>query len=448
LWDTLHETPIRGERVLSERGKHRLTVPQVRNAKTPGRLHDGGGLYLAVTERERPDGSKLLRRSWVLLYTSPAGRRREMGLGSVGGGDAVSLKAARDAAEKARKLLEAGIDPIDHKRAERAAAKLEAANARTFRQAAEEYLAAKRPVWTSPKHAKLWLATLEAYVFPHVGSLPVSALDTSQQGVAYVKRILSPLWHAKPETARRVRQRLEAILEFASAHGWRGAVDNPARLGRVEYMMGGKAARAVKHHPALPYAELPAFMADLRKLEGGGAKALELTILTATRTAETLGARWVEFDLDAKDGAVWIIPAARMKMNRDHRIPLSRQAVALLRDLRKAHPKARFVFPGLGTASHLSGMAMLKVLQRMDRDAITVHGFRSCFRSWVADCTTYPRDVAEAALAHRLGDKTEVAYMRSDLLERRREVMQRWADFADGEAGGNVVEFQSKRAEG
>jgi integrase len=410
------------------RGIHRLSAPQVRSFSAPGMIHDGGGLYLQLAARPARDGAPAgATKSWLLRFTSPAGKRREMGLGSV---DDVSLKDARDAAAAAYKQLKAGIDPIDKRRLERAAEALEAQHARTFKQAALEYLETKRKDW-GDKHAKLWLASSEAYVFPHIGALPIAALDTSRQGVAFIKQVLKPIWHAKPETGRKVRQRLEAVLEFGAASGYRGNADNPARLARVEHILG-ESPRQVRHHPALPFEKVGAFMAELRGLDGLGALALQHCILTTTRTHETLGCRKTEFDLD---GALWVIPKERMKGRRDkrkeHRVPLSRQTVKLLRKVFAAYPKSPFVFPGLGTDTHLSGMAMLKVLERMGRDDITVHGFRSTFRDWAADATDFPREVAEAALAHALGDKTEAAYRRGDALAKRQKLMQEWADYCD-----------------
>jgi integrase len=408
------------------RGKHLLTAAEVKAARAPAMVHDGGGLYLKVDEGT---AAELSQRSWLFRYTARAtSRRRWMGLGSA---EVVTLKQARDAADGARRLLEAGKDPIDQRNLERASEAVEAAHARTFKQAALEFLDTKRSEWGSEKHAKLWLAMMEGHVFPEIGALPVSAFDTSRVGVAYVKRVLTPIWTAKPETARRVRQRLEAVLEYASAHGYRGQADNPARLTRVEHVMG-KSPRTVEHRPALPFVEVGAFMAALRDLDGLGASALELTILCATRTTETLGARWAELDLE---GAHWTIPAQRMKgrkgERREHRVPLSRQAVELLRRLRASDSKGEFVFPGLGAAGHLSNMAMLKTLERMERTDITVHGFRSTFRDWAADATTFSRELAEQALAHTLGDKTEAAYRRGDALDKRRPLMQAWADYCD-----------------
>lgn len=424
------------------RGKHLLTAAEVKAAKPPAMLHDGGGLYLKV--EAGADGAAVAQRSWLFRFTAPgSGKRRWMGLGSA---DAVLLKDARVAAEKARKLLEAGLDPIDQRKLERVAEAVEANQARTFEQAAREYVETKRAEW-GPKHAKLWLATMETHVFPLIGSLPVSALDTSRLGVGNIKRVLAPLWTDKPETGRRVRQRLEVVLEYAAAHHYREG-DNPARLARVQHILG-KSPKEVRHMPALPFDEVGAFMQDLRALDGLGAMALELTVLCATRTHETLGARKAEFDLER---AAWVVPANRMKgrkgERKEHRIPLSKQAVKLLRGVFAAHPKSLFVFPGLGTATHLSGMAMLKTLERMGRTDITVHGFRSTFRDWAGDRTDYPREVIEQALAHSLGNKTEAAYRRGDAFEKRAKLMQDWANYCDTLPPGVVVPIRRKRVGG
>lgn len=424
------------------RGKHLLTAAEVKAVRAPAMLHDGGGLYLKAEPGASADAPP--QRSWLLRYTAPgSSKRRWMGLG---GAETVTLKRARDAAEAAREQLEAGIDPIDHRKLDRLAAATEAAHQRTLKEASLEYLETKRKDW-GEKHARLWLAAMEAHVFPKIGGVPVAALDTSRQGVAFVKLVLKPLWHEKPETGRKIRQRLESVLEFSSANGYRGQADNPARLTRIEHILG-ETKRAVKHHPALPFDQVGGFMEDLRALDGLGAAALEVCILTTTRTTETLGARKAEFTLDE---ALWVIPKERMKgrkeKRKEHRVPLSRQAVVLLRRLFAAYPKSPYVFPGLGTESHLSGMAMLKVLERMGRDDITVHGFRSTFRDWAADKTDFPREVAEAALAHSLGDKTEAAYRRGDALEKRRKLMQLWADYCDTPSG-NVVAITKRKAGG
>lgn len=420
------------------RGIHRLTAAQVRNAKTPGMVHDGAGLFLQVTYRPERDGEPAgVTKSWLLRYTAAGGNRRDMGLGSA---DAVSLADARTMASAALKLLRAGVDPIDQRKADRAASAVEAARAMSFREAAEAYMTAQSSSWKSVKHAKLWAASLEAYVYPALGALPVAAVD-----VTLVLRVLEPVWREKPETGSRIRQRIEAVLDWAAARGCRSK-DNPARWREhLQHLLPSR-AQPVKHHPALPFERVGAFMADLRNVNGLGAAALELCILTATRTTETLKARWSEFDLDA---GLWVIPPDRMKAKREHRVPLPRQAVAMLRRLRAADPKGALVFPGQGTKTSLSGMAMLAVLKRMKRTDITTHGFRSSFRDWAGEMTNFPREVAEQALAHSLKDKTEAAYRRGDALEKRRQLMQAWADYCDHAApvSGAVIPMRRERGE-
>lgn len=411
---------------MAQRGKHRLTDKEVRNAKTPGRLHDGQGLYLSVSARKSADGETRLRRSWLLLFTSPLGGRREMGLGSL---DKVDLAAARKAADAAYKLLGAGVDPLDQREEDAKAAALAKARALTFKQAAGRYIEAHQPGWKNPKHGKLWASSLEAYAYPELGELPVAKISVED-----VMRTLErdQLWTTKPETAARVRGRIEAVLDWCAVRGFRDRnTINPASWrGNLEKALPPRSkVRKVKHHAALPYQQVGAFMAELRKQEGLGALALQLAILTAARTGETLGARWAEFDLTAK---VWVIPQERMKAGEQHRVPLSPQALAVL-EMLKAHSSGKgWVFPGLGTKKHLSGMAMLKTLERMKRrGAVTTHGFRSSFRDWCAEQTQFPREVCEAALAHKTADKVEAAYMRSDLFERRRKLMDAWGAYCD-----------------
>lgn len=428
------------------RGRHLLTAAAVKAARAPSMLHDGGGLYLKV--EAGAEAGEVAQRSWLLRYTAPGGKRRWMGLGRAeGAAGGVPLKKARDAAEAARKLLDAGLDPIDQRKLERAAEAADAKQARSFKEAALEYADTKRAEW-GPKHLRLWLAAMDAHVFPLIGTLPVSAFDTSRLGIANIKRVLLPLWNEKPETGRRIRQRLEVVLEYAAAHGYREG-DNPARLARVQHILG-KSPKDVKHMAALPFAQIGAFMRDLRTLDGLGATALELTILCATRTAETLGARKSEFDL--KHG-IWLIPAERMKgrkgERKEHRVPLSTQAVDLLRNVFAAHPKTEFVFPGLGTQTHLSGMAMLKTLERMGlKGSVTTHGFRSAFRDWAGECTDVSREVIEQALAHAIESKTEAAYRRGDSLEKRAKLMQAWADYCDRGSVTQVFDFARRRESG
>jgi integrase len=426
---------------------YRLTATEVRNAKVPGFVHDGGGLFLQVAARSPKTDPAGVSKSWVFRFTSPtvltnSGKRmrREMGLGSA---DRVTLGDARRLADAARKVLSEGDDPIERRKAVQLA-RIDAAEAArraiTFRQASERYLDAQRRAWRTEKQAKLWAASMAAYAYPVLGEVPVSAVD-----VGRVLEVLEPIWFEKPETAARIRQRVEAVLDWAAVRGHRAA-ENPARWrGHLEKTLPAR-AKPVRHHPALPYEQMAAFMKALRAIQGSGALALELCILTASRSTETLNARWREFDLEA---ALWTIPADRMKAKRAHRVPLSAQAVALLARLKQAaHPGADLLFPGQGTGRALSGMSMLAVLRRMERTDITVHGFRSTFRDWAGEVTNFPREVAEAALAHVLPDKTEAAYRRGDALEKRRLMMQSWADFCEREGAVVSLHEHASRARG
>jgi integrase len=424
---------------MPRKGKHWLTAPQVRNAKEPGRLADGAGLYLAITERLDEDGAKVLRRSWVFLYTAPGGKRREMGLGSA---ETVGLKDARDAAEAAHKLLSANIDPLEHKKASKAAAALAVARSLTFKEAAARFIEAQRSGWKNAKHAKLWTASLETHVYPELGSLAVAQISVED-----VLRALEGLWNEKPETASRLRGRIEAILSWCAVRGYRdrNTINPAAWRGNLEKALPARSkVRKVQHHKALPYADVPAFMARLDEQSGAGALALRLAILTAARTGEVLGARWSEFDL--KEG-VWTIPAERMKAAKPHRVALSREALAVLE---KARPLSKtWVFPGAGRSGHLSNMVMLKVLERMgEKGKITAHGFRSSFKDWAADCTPHARETIEAALAHAVGDKVEAAYRRSDALEKRRKLMDAWGRYCTSPpAASAVVPLSRRKAE-
>lgn len=388
-----------------------LTARQVSTQKAPGMFADGAGLYLAVTS----SGS----RSWIFRFQIK-GRRRDMGLGSV---DHFPLAEARERAAAARRLVADGIDPIEHRAAQQAATAAATAKATTFRQCAEAYIDTMRPSWKNAKHAAQWGSTLETYVFPIVGHLAVGDVDT-----ALVCKVLDPIWRTKTETASRVRGRVEAILDYAKVRGLRGG-ENPARWhGHLELTYPAKGEVApVRHHTALPYAAMPTFWPRLQVQDGLGARALELAILTAARTGEVLGARWPEIDFD---GRLWRIPADRMKAGREHVVPLSDPAIALLRKL-AAVCLGDLVFPGQVADRPLSDMAMAMTLRRMKIDA-TPHGFRSTFRTWAGEQTSFPREIAEAALAHTQDDKTEAAYLRTDYLQKRRDLMAAWANFIEG----------------
>lgn len=408
------------------RGMGRLTAFKVSKAQKPGLYADGGGLYLQVS-----GGGA---RSWVMRYMLDR-KARTMGLGSL---SAVGLADARRKASEARALLADGKDPITARDAALAAARLDAAKAITFKECAEKYIEAYKPAWRNDKHAAQWSATLKTYVYPTIGGLSAQAIDTG-----LVHRVLQPIWTTKTETAGRLRGRIEAVLDWASVNGYRTGV-NPARWrGNLAKLLPAQSkVQKIKHHPALPYDELPEFMEKLRKQGGHGARALELLILTATRTGETLGATWPEIDLN---NALWIIPADRMKGGREHRVPLPPAAVTILEAQKKVSAADDFVFPSRRKGVRLSDNVLRKVMQRMKCDDHTPHGFRSTFRDWAAERTNYPREVAEACLAHAIGDKVEAAYRRGDLLEKRRRLMSEWAKFCmSPKAKGEILHLRGE----
>ena len=392
------------------RETNKLTPLKVVRLKQAGRYGDGHGLWLQVSEQ----GSK----AWLFRYMRD-GRARQMGLGAL---HTVSLQEARARARQARQVLLEGLDPIDVKHERRSRLRLEKARALTFKQCADDYLGAHAGAWKNAKHRAQWSATLDAYAHPLIGALPVAAIDT-----ALILKILRPIWQEKPETASRLRGRIERILDWATVQEYRRG-DNPARWrGHLDALLPAKTkVRAVKHHPALPFVDLPAFMAELRKRDSISARALEFTILTATRTGEAIGARWDEIDLKAK---VWAVPAERMKAGRPHRVPLSDRAVAILDELPR--DDSNFVFLGAKVGAPISNMAMLELLRGMNGNGYTVHGFRSAFSDWARERTGYPRDVIEMALAHAIKDKSEAAYRRGDALEKRRRLMAEWAHYCE-----------------
>jgi integrase len=387
----------------------RLTTLKVERTKKPGMLADGGGLNLQITE----SGAK----SWIYRYTLN-GRAREMGLGPL---STIGLADARTRAAECRRLRHDGIDPIEARKASRGQAALDAAKAITFKAAAAAYIAAHQKGWGNAKHAAQWTTTLARYAEPVLGALPVEAIDAG-----LVLKVLEPIWTEKPETAGRLRGRIEAVLDWATARGYRRG-DNPARWkGHLDQTLPARSkVQKVKHHSALAYDEMPEFMAALPQQEGIAALALEFTILTAARTGETIGAVWDEINVADK---VWIVPAERMKAEKEHRKPLCSRALAILAKMLAA-PDAKFVFPGGKIGKGLSNMAMTTVLRRMDRSDITVHGFRSTFRDWAAERTRFPSELAEMALAHAVGDKVEAAYRRGDMFEKRVALMVAWEKF-------------------
>lgn len=371
-----------------------------------GRHSDGGGLYFYV---------RVSSRSWLFRYRDrDSGKLRDMGLGRF---PDVSLSEARAKATDQRRLLREGVNPIEAKREARVASSIESASSRTFKQCCDSYVEAHRPGWRNAKHASQWVNTLNTYC-ASLNSLPVQAIETS-----HVLNVLQPIWTTKTETATRVRQRMEAVLDWATARKYRKG-ENPARWrGHLDKLLpaASKVSRVVPRE-ALPYKEMAEFWTRISAIDTLASKAARFQILTATRPNEAVGARWDEVDLDA---AIWTIPAERMKAGKAHRVPLSREAVQLLSSIGVI--RDGWLFPGKNDRS-ITTAATLKVVQGLV-PGLTAHGFRSTFRDWAADQTNYSREIAEAALAHQLKDKTEAAYRRSDLLERRGHLMQDWGSF-------------------
>lgn len=391
---------------------NKLSALAVTKLSKPGYYGDGGGLWLQVAR----SGSK----SWIFRFKA-AGRQREMGLGGL---RTVDLAKARTLARECRSLLLDGKDPIEARKAVRLANALQRARSMTFDQCAAAYIDAHRKGWKNAKHADQWKNTLATYASPIIGALPVADVDTD-----LVVKVLSPIWATKTETATRVRGRIESVLDWATVSRFRQG-DNPARWrGHLENLLADPNRIApVRNHPALPWREVPAFMVLLRQCRGIAARAAEFTILTAARSGEVRGATWDEVDLDAK---LWTVPAVRMKAGKEHRVPLSTAAMALL----VAMPRRKgLIFHGRYEIAALSDMSLTAVLRRMDRGDITIHGFRSSFRDWCAEAVgnSFSREVCEHALAHSLPDKVEAAYRRGDLLEKRVMLMQAWADYCRG----------------
>ncbi len=390
----------------------RLTAMAVTRASKPGLYPDGAGLYLRVAR----NGSK----SWAFRFTLN-GRPREMGLGGL---TKASLADARKKATEVRRTLSDGYDPVTLRQEEEArravAAKLTAAHSMTFDKCAEAYISAHEISWRNEKHRQQWRNTLATYVSPVLGSTPIQNVD-----IDLLMKVIEPIWSTKTETARRIRGRIEVILDWARVRGYRTG-ENPARWrGNLDHLLPARSkVRAVKHYAALPYSEISAFMQDLRKMEGNSAAALEFLILTVARTGEVIYARRPEINL--KD-EVWIVPAARMKSGREHRVPLSQPAIAVLK--RTTESEDGYLFSGRSLGTPLSNMSLLMTLGRMNRGDITAHGFRSTFRDWAAECANFPREVVEIALAHVIENKTEAAYRRGDLFDKRRQLMDAWAEY-------------------
>ena len=398
-------------------GKQKLTARAAATTK-PGRYGDGAGLYLVVAA----SGA----RKWVFRFTF-AGKVTEAGLGSA---DVVSLAEARNKAHEARKLLEVGKNPIEAKRQ----ALIVEAEKPTFGAIADALIAAKESEWRNEKHRAQWRASLKEFAAP-LRSRPVNEIDTGA-----ILAVLTPLWQTKPETASRVRGRIEAVLDAAKAQGHRSGENPAAWRGHLAHLLPKRGKLTRGHHAAMDYRDVPAFVTHLRGQETIAAMALEFCILTATRSGEVYGARWTEIDMAAK---VWVVPADRMKAAREHRVPLSDRAVAILEKLFKART-GDFVFPSPRGQRPLSHVAMAKVMRRLEVEQATVHGFRSAFRDWAGNETHFPREVAEAALAHVVGDKAEQAYRRGDALEKRRALMAAWANHCEPGKTENLIHFKQK----
>lgn len=400
----------------------RLTALAVQRANKQGMIGDGLGLYLQVG----PNAAK----SWILRFKR-GGKSRYLGLGPV---HTVSLAQARQKAADARSLLLEGTDPIAHKRASRAAA----VAAKTFKEVADDYIAAHRAGWRSAKHAAQWEGSLAKHVYPVIGAVGVAAIDTT-----HVLKVLRPIWSVVPETGSRIRSRIELVLDAAKAAGLRDDSPNPARWKghlKTQFPAARQVAK-VAHFAAMDYAGVPDFMRDLRGQNGVAPLALAFVILTAARSAEALGASRDEIELEQR---VWTVPADRMKGGREHRVPLSDPALAILEQV-AAIRENEYVFPGLRRGQHLTGAALQDVLIRMGRRDATVHGFRSSFRDWCGNETSFPREVAEHALAHRIGDAAEQAYRRGDALAHRRRLMDAWAAYClDKPSGSNVVSMAGR----
>jgi integrase len=386
----------------------KLTVVQVRNAKT-GLHSDGGGLYLQVT-----DGAK----SWLFRYRVPNGRERFMGLGSL---NTISLADVRAAAQKCRAMRLQGVDPIEARKAERATRALAQHSGTTFKQAAEQLMIDHAAGWKNTKHQAQWRTSLEQYAYPVLASLPVQSINTE-----LVLKCIQPIWTQVPETAGRVRGRIEQVLDWAKAREMREG-ENPARWrGHLDHLLPPrKKVARVKHHAALPYTEVGKFMHKLRQLGGLQSDALEFVILTAARTGEAMGMRGREIDWSAK---TWTVPGERMKAGRPHVVPLSDRALKILK-ARAPKDRDALIFAS-GTGRPIGDFALGRINRGLGYQ-ITTHGFRSTFKDWAGDCTAFPNEVSEAALAHAVGDKVEAAYRRGTALEKRRELMAAWADYCN-----------------
>ena len=393
------------------RALHKLTDASVRAEKKSGRHSDGGGLYLNVSSTQS--------KSWVFMWTPPGGKRREMGLGAY---PTISLAVARKRAEANRHAIAEGRDPIEEHNREAEP---------TFAECVEQFLDKMESQWRNAKHRAQWRMTLVEYCKP-IANKPVSQINTAD-----VLGVLNPIWNDKQETASRLRGRIERVLDFAKVKGWRTG-ENPALWrSNLKNVLPAREKLQRGHHAAMSYEQVPAFVARLREMEAMAARALEFLILTAARSGEVLEAQWDEIDIGKR---VWTIPATRMKAKKEHRVPLTDRALEILKPLHEARV-SNYVFPGHKPNRPLSSMAMAMLMRRMKANAYTVHGFRSAFRDWIGEKTRFPRDVAEAALAHQVGNAVERAYRRGDALEKRRKLMEAWSGYCGDEAQGEVIQL-------
>ena len=415
-----------------------LAVQKIHKLKTDGLYAVGGitGLYLKIA-----GGSSSWIGRWVI-----AGKQQKIGLG---GYPAVPLAEARDKAREFHKQISNGVNPVEERRTAKAQARIEEMKLKTFRECAEAFIMSNRAGWKNAKHTQQWGNTLAMYAYPIIGELPVGDVDTGlvleilQQSIDMPDGKTS-FWEAKTETASRVRGRIESVLQWAKVRGFRTG-ENPADWKTLKYTLPARnKVQKVEHFPALPYTEIGAFIADLRKREGMAARALEFAILTAARSGEVRGATWGEIDLAAR---VWIIPAERMKAGKEHRVPLS-DAVAKLLEAMPVFEGISYVFSA-PKGGAMSDMALTMTLRRMGRGDITTHGFRSTFRDWAGETTSYSREVIEHAMAHQLKDKAEAAYQRGDLFAKRKDLMTAWARYCDTIStakSGNVVSIRKRKA--
>ena len=400
----------------------KLTDAVVRQANMPGKYFDGGGLHLCVTVKR----DKSLSRSWAVRFTASDGRAREMGLGAY---PEISLAKAREAAAKRRDEARNGVDPLAEKEEARRAREVEEERKVTFAVCGDRYIALHEATWRNAKHRYQWRATLKDYVYPVIGDLPVADVDTT-----LVLKVLEPIWTTKRETASRVRARMESILNWAATKGYRNRDrQNPAVWrGHLQYILPKRRSRRlVTHMPALPFRDMPDFMPQVRDAHGLAARALEFTILSAARSSETRFARWREIEFRHR---IWTIPGERMKAGVEHKTPLSQRALDILEEIKREIAPEQwdanaYIFPGPKPGKPFSDAAMRAVLKRINRSDITVHGFRSTFRDWGAECTDHPPEVIKMALAHIIDDEVDAAYRRGELLQKRTSLMRDWAAY-------------------